>query len=172
MVYCFHISGLFWHCMDIPWIQQIARECSGDGASSAALEKRGGKRAIPYAAFHCSKRSCLTGFFFFFCFLQALLIFGLNRTSAISDASGRQQKKAIRTSVISLLLFTLQHGPLLLVHILTILPVSIKVNVGVIVTIWTLVFVPLGNVLLYVCFSIDFQRLFSKICYHFLRDNG
>ncbi len=106
-----------------------------------------------------------------FCFLQALLILGLNRTSAISDASGRQQKKATRTSVISLLLFTLQYGPLLLVHILTILSVSIKENVGVIVTIWTLVFVPLGNVLLYVCFSIDFQRLFSKICYHFLRHN-
>ena len=108
---------------------------------------------------------------FTFCFVQALLIWGLSRTSGISDASERRQKKAIRTSVISLLLFTLQYLPLLLIHILTIFPVSIKANVGVIVTILTVVFVPLGNVLLYVCFSSDFRCLFSKLWYRFHHDN-
>ncbi len=105
----------------------------------------------------------------FFCCSQARLLLGLNGTSAISDASQLRQKKAIRTSVTALLLFILEYCPLLLVHILTLFQVSIKVNVKVIVTIWTLFIIPVGNVLLYVLVTNDFLYLFSKIWHHFSR---
>ncbi len=102
----------------------------------------------------------------FFCCLQGLLLRGLNETSVISDASRLRQKKAIRTSVIALLLFILEYCPLLLVHIFTLFLVSIETNVKVAVTIWTLFFIPVGNVLLYVLFTSDFLDLCSKIWYH------
>ena len=102
----------------------------------------------------------------FFCCLQARLLRGLNETSVVSDASRLRQRKAIRSSVIALLLFILEYCPLLLVHILTLFQVSVKVNVKVIMTIWTLFFIPVGNVLIYVLFTNDFLYTISKIWYH------
>ncbi len=102
----------------------------------------------------------------FFCCLQAMVIRGLNETTVISEASQQRQRKAIRTSVITLLLFILQHCPLLLVHVLTMFLISIKADLKVIVTIWTLFFIPVGNVILYVLFSNDFLDVITKIWYH------
>ncbi len=101
----------------------------------------------------------------FFCLSQAMLIQRLNKTPIISDVSRIWRMKTIRASVNALLLVILQYCPFLVVHILAMVPVAIKANVEV-VTIWTLVFIPTGNVLLYVLYSNDFQCLFSKICSH------
>ena len=105
---------------------------------------------------------------FFFCFSQGMLIHRLNEsTRAISGASLIRRKKARRTSVLALLLVIIQYCPLLATHILAMFPVPLTANVAVIVTIWTLVVTPAGNVFLYVVFRSDFHRLFIRICCYF-----
>ena len=104
---------------------------------------------------------------FFFCFSQAMLLQGLNNVPVISGASETRRKKAIHTSVIVLVLVILQYCPLLIVHIFAIFQVSMQANVEAIVTIWTSVFIPPGNVLVYLSFSRDFKYLLSRVCYCF-----
>ncbi len=95
------------------------------------------------------------------CFSQAMMLRGLTNMPILSDASRIRRKKARRTSVNVLLLVILQYCPLLVAHILAMFPVYAKLDVEIILTMWTLVFIPAGNILLYLCFSSDFKSLLS-----------
>ncbi len=102
-----------------------------------------------------------------FCFSHTMLMRKLNETPATSDVSRTWRKKAIRKSVTAVVMVILQYCPLLVIHILSMIPVSIKVNAEA-VTMWTLAFIPPCNIFLYFLYSNDFQSMFIKIYSHFL----
>ena len=168
------VSILLWFlistCLGYSGIAWVFHEYSNSPESALGLglllpSLRGEERYVPFHMLLFIVPNAII--LLFFCCLQARLLRGLNETAVVSDASQLRQRKAIRTSAITLLLFILEYCPLLLVHILTLFQVSVKANVKVIVTIWTLFFIPVGNVLLYVLFTNDFLYLISKIWYHF-----
>ena len=105
----------------------------------------------------------------FICFSQGMMLHGLKGKSettavgAVSAISQVHRKKAIRTSFVAFLLAVLQYSPFLITHLLAVFKISINLNAGLIVIMWTLFVIPAGNVILHVFLSNDFRRWVSKI---------
>ncbi len=154
---CLGYSGIAWV---FPEYKTLPDSALGLGLLLPGLGREKGYVALHTLVFIIPNATILL----FFCVLQAIIIHGLNNKTVISHSSQRRQNKAIRISIIALLLFILQYCPLVVVHILIMFSVFLKANVEIIVTSWTLVFIPAGNILLYICFSSDFQSQFLRIC--------
>ncbi len=102
------------------------------------------------------------------CFSHGLLLQGLKGKPEITSASvlavsQLHRKKAGRKSFVALLLVLLQYSPILITNICAMFLFFIMDNVVCIIIIWTLFFIPAGNVIVYVLLSKDFRCWINKI---------